>query len=225
MVAVAVMLSVGICSCKDDEKDNDTDSSEEWVDLGLPSGLLWAKCNLGALKPEQFGRYYAWGETETKGVYDWSTYKYCGGNNKILTKYCSNSSYGYRGFTDTLTVLQSSDDAAAVVLGEGARIPTYSDWNELRSNTTSIWTYENEVFGMRFTANNGKSIFLPAAGGQGDDGPFYAGSDGLYWTSFIVMDNPAAAWTFRFYMGSQYMDDFHRAYGFTIRAVRPARKH
>ena len=83
-----------------------------YVDLGLPSGTLWATCNVGADTPEGYGDYFAWGETQPKDVYNWSNYQYCNGSHDQLTKYCNNSSYGYNGFTDNLTTLQPGDDAA-----------------------------------------------------------------------------------------------------------------
>ena len=84
----------------------------EWVDLGLPSGTLWATCNVGANAPEEYGDYFAWGETAPKDYYDWSTYKWCKGSYNTMTKYCTNSSYGYNGFTDGKTELDPEDDAA-----------------------------------------------------------------------------------------------------------------
>ena len=72
------MAATLLASCdKDDNKPDNPESAVEWVDLGLPSGLLWAKCNLGATAPEEYGDYFAWGETSTKEVYNWSTYRYC----------------------------------------------------------------------------------------------------------------------------------------------------
>ena len=72
----------------------------EWVDLGLPSGTLWATCNVGANAPEEYGDYFAWGETEPKEVYSWTNYKWCNGDYNTMTKYCSNSDYGANGFVD-----------------------------------------------------------------------------------------------------------------------------
>ena len=96
----------------------------DYVDLGLPSGILWATCNVGATVPEDYGDYFAWGETESKTNYGWNTYQYCMGNLSLLTKYCNNSSYGYNGFTDNLTILEPSDDATTVNLGADWRMPT-----------------------------------------------------------------------------------------------------
>lgn len=111
--------------------------SHDYVDLGLPSGLLWATCNVGADNPEDYGDYFAWAETEPKSVYNWSTYKYCdGGYYYKLTKYCTRSDFGNNGFTDNLTVLLPEDDAATANWGNGWRMPTENEWRELIDNTT-----------------------------------------------------------------------------------------
>ena len=229
MVMLA-MLSAGICSCEKENNGNNSGenggetpgggTSEAWVDLGLPSGRLWATCNLGATKPEEYGDYYAWGETTPKEVYDWSTYEYCNGGNSQLTKYCNNSSYGYNGFTDTLTVLKDMDDAATAKLGSGARMPTQADWDELISNTTSEWITVNDVSGRKFTAANGKSLFLPAAGGRWDGSLINAGSNGYYWSTSLYTDFPSYAWNCNFNSGDVGMYDGNRNGGHTVRAVR-----
>ena len=100
----------------------------EYVDLGLPSGLLWATCNVGANAPEGFGDYFAWGETASKDNYDWSTYQHCNGSGSTLTKYCNDSSSGYNGFTDILTTLLPEDDAATAIWGDAWRMPTAEEW-------------------------------------------------------------------------------------------------
>ncbi len=136
-------------------------NNHEYVDLGLPSGTLWATCNIGTTTPEGYGDFFAWGETEPKTIYDWSTYKYCNGGNFELTKYCHKSNYGYNGYTDELTVLLPEDDAATVKWGGEWRTPTLEDCNELLDNTTCIWAKKNGVLGRLFIADNGCSIFLP----------------------------------------------------------------
>ncbi len=95
------------------------------VDLGLPSGTLWSAYNIGAVVPEEYGGYYAWGEITTKTPpYEWSNYQYCKGSYNKLTKYCNNSNYGYNGFTDSRTVLDwDGDDVADAEWGEYYRMP------------------------------------------------------------------------------------------------------
>ena len=190
-----------------------------WVDLGLPSGLLWATCNLGATSPDGYGDYYAWGETATKDVYGWSTYKYCNGT--TMTKYCNNSSYGYNGFTDNLTTLEAMDDAAAQKLGAGARMPTAAEWRELIYNTTAEWTQVNGVNGRKFTAANGNSLFLPAAGVRDGSGLYNAGLIGFYWSSSLYGSYyPGDAWGFNFNPDDQGMGNSGRYIGLSVRAVR-----
>ena len=192
----------------------------EYVDLGLPSGTLWATCNVGADTPEDYGDYFAWGETQLKDTYTWSTYQYCNGSYNTLTKYCSNSSYGYNGFTDDLTTLLPEDDAATANWGSGWRMPTKEEWEELLDNTTVTWTTQNGVNGRLFTASNGNSLFLPAAGYRSSSSLYGAGSYGNYWSSSLITDYPIYAWGFYFYSGSYYMNGGNRYYGQSVRPVR-----
>ena len=108
----------------------------DYVDLGLPSGTLWATCNVGADSPEDYGDYFAWGETQPKDTYDWSTYQYCNGSYNTLTKYSVEffdswyeqyTNYGYNGFIDNLTTLLPEDDAATANWGADWRMPTKKD--------------------------------------------------------------------------------------------------
>lgn len=193
-----------------------------YVDLGLPSGTLWATCNVGADTPEGYGDYFAWGETQPKTTYNWITYRYCNGSSDQLTKYCSNSSYGYNGFTDNLTVLQPNDDAATANWGSGWCMPTEAQWRELCQNTTATWTTQNGVNGRLFTASNGSSLFLPAAGCRWLDGLYDAGSDGNYWSSSLYTSLPGGAWYFNFNSGSTCMGYCNRILGPSVRAVRSA---
>ena len=193
----------------------------EWVDLGLPSGLLWAKCNLGATKPEEYGDYYAWGETSTKEVYTWETYKYCTAVDeevwvKTLSKYNTDSEYGT---PDHLTTLQPSDDVATQKLGNGARMPTETEWRELIANTTSEWTTENGVYGRKLTASNGKSLFFPAAGYRLGSEFHYAGEFGSYCSSSLYADIPYYAWHFFFNSDYHLVDGRYRQCGLSVRAV------
>ena len=191
-----------------------------YVDLGLPSGLLWATCNVGADNPEDYGDYFAWGETQPKNTYNWSTYQYCNGNYNTLTKYCNNSSYGYNGFTDNLTTLLPEDDAATANWGADWRMPTEEEWEELYNNTTCVWTTQNGVNGRLFTATNGSSLFLPAAGYRNGSSLNLAGNSGHYWSSSLDTGGPYSA--LHFDIHSDYYDMFegYRSNGNTVRAVR-----
>lgn len=139
-----------------------------YVDLGLPSGTLWATYNVGANAPEDYGDYFAWGEIVPKDCCGMNNYQHWINDNR-LTKYNNNSNYGYNGFTDTLTTLLPEDDAATTNWGAGWRTPTMGEWQELLDNTTTTWTTSNGVYGRLFTATNGETLFMPAAGFHVDE--------------------------------------------------------
>jgi hypothetical protein len=197
-----------------------TVNNNVYVDLGLPSGLLWATRNVGATTPEGYGDYFAWGETQPKDTYNWSTYRYATGDSNGLTKYCNKSSDGYNGFTDNLTTLLPEDDAAMANWGDGWRMPTQAEFQELIDNTTVTWTTQNGVNGSLFTATNGNSLFLPAAGYHSDSGLDGAGSGGGYWSSLRHTDSPRYAWLLLFNSVICVMSTEPRYEGFTVRPVR-----
>ena len=196
-----------------------TYGGHNYVDLGLPSGTLWATTNVGANSPEDYGGYYAWGETETKDEYTWSNYRYCNGSESTLTKYCNNASYGDGGFTDTHTVLDASDDAATASWGSDWRMPTNDEFEELISNCTITWTTQNSVNGRLFTGPNGNSIFLPAAGIYSDSELDYVGSNGLYWSSSLNTNYANYAWQLSSSSNSYSMVYGNRYYGQSVRPV------
>lgn len=138
------------------------------VDLGLPSGIRWASCNIGATTPEGYGYYFAWGETDSKKDYSWATYKYANVGEFYhykFTKYCTDASSGDNGFIDNKTVLEPEDDAATANWGDVWRMPTDAEWTELREQCTWTWTAQNGMNGYQVASKtNGNSIFLPAAG-------------------------------------------------------------
>ncbi len=190
-----------------------------YVDLGLPSGTKWAICNVGATTPEAYGDYFAWGETTPKNYYDWSTYKYCKGSETTFTKYCTQSNYGYKGFTDNKTTLDLVDDAARVNWGGKWRIPSHDQFEELRTHCTWIWTTQNGVNGYKVTSkSNGKSIFLPAAGYRDGTSFYRIGSYGYYWSGLLTSSQ---YYSRGFYFLSGYVgwDYYNRSRGFTVRAV------
>lgn len=212
----------------------------EYVDLGL--SVKWATFNVGATKPEEYGDYYTWGETEPyyeagyaqkfphwkEGKfegYSWSTYKW-GSYNK-MTKYCSKSNCGNEGFTDNKTTLDAADDVAHVKWGGNWRMPTMAEQDDLLNNCTWTWyssgnTKYNGVAGYEVTSNiegyTDRSIFLPAAGYYNDTSFYFAGSNGYYWSSSLSTGSPNYAWVLKFY------DDYYRANGYSRNSglsVRP----
>ena len=191
----------------------------EYVDLGL--SVKWATCNVGATKPEEYGHYFAWGETQPKTDYSWSTYKY-GTDYNQLTKYCNDSSYGKDGFTDSKTVIDPADDAATANWGGKWRMPTYAEIDELFNNCTWEWTERNGVYGRVATSNvNGNSIFLPAAGFRNGANLYLAGSWGYYWSASLYDYLPYGAFYLYFNSDYQGWDYYDRYYGRTVRAVCP----
>lgn len=162
----------------------------EYVDLGL--SVKWATFNVGASKPEEYGNYYAWGETETKSTYNWSTYKWCNGSSTTLTKYNNSSSYGT---VDNKTTLDASDDVAHVKWGGNWRMPTKAEYDELlnSNNCTWTWTMQNGVIGYRVTSKKtgytNKSIFLPAAGWYNSSG--YNTEKCVYWSKSLSIPQGA----------------------------------
>ena len=167
------------------EKKTEEEQELEYVDLGLPTGTLWATCNVGAESPEEYGEYFAWGETEPKGNYNWDSYKFCMGMSNTITKYCTDGSYSLDGFTDGLTELLPEDDAATANWGSDWQTPSIDQWQELYdvNYTTAEWIWQNGVRGSKITSNtNGKSIFLPATGCRYGDELYKAGEQGIYWT-------------------------------------------
>lgn len=220
-VAALMLIMIIAAGCKKEKV------GQVYVDLGLPSGTLWATCNVGASVPEEYGDYFAWGETSTKAKYNWSNYKYCkNGYSRDLTKYCDNPEDGYRGFTDGLTELQLGDDAASVKWGSEWRIPSRSQWEELYQNTTVTYTDLNGVSGLLFVANNGNSLFLPAAQSKLEDeieDP-HSGT-GRYWTSSLNTYSSGTAFRFTFHKNGSYAVsglDSPRSRGQSIRPVRSA---
>lgn len=201
-----------------EQEDGDTsvltgkENGHDWVDLGLPSGLKWATCNVGATKPENYGDYYAWGETETKETFSWSTYKY-GSDYDAITKYCTDS---YRGTVDNKTTLEAADDAATQNWGSNWRMPTEDEWEELSDYCTWTWT----IRGYEVKSSNGNSIFLPAAGRRYDGELEYAHSEGNYWSSSLSTDVSFNASIMFFGSGFRWVNiGEKRYYGRSVRPV------
>ena len=200
----------------------------EYVDLGLPSGTLWATCNVGASSPEEYGDYFAWGETEPKSDFSWEKYKFrVSGDtwsNIVLSKYVTDSSYGT---LDNKDVLDPSDDAATMNWGSIWRMPTDDDWTELRNaqNCTWEWTTKNGVYGSMVTSiRNGNSVFLPAGGWRNGSSlsDSNLGRVGCYWSSTLTI-GPYSAYTMYFLGGGTTISPHHggtnRPFGLSVRPV------
>ena len=192
------------------------------VDLGLPSGLKWASCNVGATKPEEFGDHFSWGETAPKKAYTWSTYKWGNGDwdaSENLSKY--NTDYN-NGTVDNNIMLLPEDDAAQANWGGGWRMPTDDNWTELRLYCTWTWTdnYEGTGVAGYIVSGNVNSIFLPATGHMEDEYLLDPGVNCGYWSSNLDPDNPAYAW-FVYFEDSGYFDRSRgtRSYGYSVRPV------
>lgn len=198
------------------------------VDLGLPSGLKWASFNLGATAPEEYGDYFAWGETEPhytslnpltwkdgKNGYTWATYKWCEGSYNTQTKYCINSAFGS---VDNKTVLDPEDDAAHVNWGGTWRMPTDEEWTELRTECTWEWTSQNGAYGRLVTGPNNNSIFLPAAGSWFETDLEDVDAVDNYWSSSLSSDSSDYGWC----AYSDFYSFFHISYcRFFGQSVRP----
>lgn len=204
-----------------------TPSPVEYVDLGLPSGLKWAKCNLGAPKPSEPGDHYAWGETDPKAEYTWATYKWMQAGQseaKYITKYTIadgetggiwyDSSGAFIG--DNKTTLVAADDAATAKLGSPWRMPTIDEFQELIDKCTWTWTTQDGVNGYQVDGPNGNAIFLPA--GYLVIGSYRAG---YYWSSSLSTTESDCAYSLDLNSDRYFIARTYRYFGCTVRPVRP----
>ncbi len=200
-------------------------SKHDYVDLGLPSGTLWATCNVGADSPEAFGDYFAWGETkpqqavdENQDTYGWKTYAF--GKRRHLTKYCTDSYYGENEMVDNKTTLEICDDAAYINWGGKWRMPTKNEVEELLEACTWTWTTVNGVNGHEVKGPNGNSIFLPAAGAYARSEFKGNGIVGAYWSSSLVEEDTDEATCMAFYGEEYESNSMDRYMGMTVRPVK-----
>ena len=204
------------CTINDNGVKRHFHNGFEYVDLGLPSGTLWAKCNLGAEKETDSGLYFAWGETKGhkdpsgEKKFTWNDYKF--GDYENLTKYNS----------DEKEVLELEDDAAHVNMGGNWRMPTNDDFKELVENTVNEWAEVDGVKGRKFINKNDKSkwVFLPAAGFCINGSLGGSGSYGYYWSSSLVSSLVRYAYSMYFYSSSVLWQGYnYRRCGFSVRGV------
>lgn len=215
MAAILCLIAMPVVSAcsNDDMSDLQT---HEYVDLELPSGTLWATCNVGAEKPEEPGYHFAWGEVVEKDTCGWGNYKWCKGTLDTMIKYCVESK---RGTVDGLSELVPEDDAATVFWGKEWKTPTKEQLAELYDTSLCTWTWikMNGTNGYMVTSKkNGKSIFLPAAGYIGDKA-IEVDEDGYYWSSTL---GDEGAFIIGFEYGNIYFYGSYRCYGQSVRAVR-----
>lgn len=196
-----------------------TANTNENIDLGLPSGTLWAVRNIGALEDYDSGTYFAWGETSDKDVYGWESFKHAEGSFNTMTKYCNNASYGR---VDNKYILDDEDDAAHVILGEKWHIPSSKEFNELIDFCNWKWKCRNEKYGWEVTGPNGNRIFLPAAGAYSSYRLANVNESGRYWCS--DMDTTHTAFGLRFNNMTYEIVDDTKFYGRPIRPVFSLKK-
>lgn len=221
-------ISMSLVACNNDDNEESPEiidrSPAQAIDLGLPSGTLWASCNVGATKPEEYGDYFAWGETQGynsgKRDFSWSTYKWCNGSSSSMTKYCDKGSYGNKGFTDNKNELDLEDDAAYVNWGSQWRMPSKEQQDELREKCTWTWTTCKGTKGYLVKGKNGNSIFLPAAGWCDGTSLGNADSNGVYWSRSLYTSIPNGACYLYFYSGDVGWSGGNRYCGQSVRPVR-----
>ncbi len=193
-------------------------NGHECVDLGLPSGTLWATCNLGAASPADCGDYFAWGEAATKAIYNWDTYVWYKGDRGIV---------GYSK-QDNKVGLGAADDAVTANWGSAWRMPTFEEIQELLNEEHCTWTWVARTNSKGEPINgyevkskaNGNSIFLPAAGYRYGSSLFDACCGGYYWASSLYLSYPYGAYCLAFGPEERNWDWYGRGIGHPVRAVR-----
>lgn len=207
----SLLLTFGIVACEPYEiEESDVPCAQghvHAVDLGL--SVKWACCNVGADSPEDFGGYYAWGETEEKTYYEDPTYKWLNDSTGVYLKYNEE---------DGKTIVEPVDDAANVVMGEGWRMPTKAEMQELIDKCTWVWTKVNGVKGY-MVSRNGNSIFLPAAGSYNEINLMFDGVRGCYLTSTLFPEDIDMNCCMGFNEKAHYPINDYRSKGHTIRPV------
>ncbi len=198
-------------------------NGHEGVDLGLPSGTIWAACNVGATAPQKYGDYFAWGETQAKSRYDWTeagdyqwgVYDWTDKTNRGMTKYNN---------TDGKEVLDAEDDVATVLWGAPWRMPNTWDVHELNTECTWTWTMFKGVYGYMVTGKNGNSIFLPAAGYQYvSEFDMFLQSNGYYWSDGLSSSSHGPRYASMMYFHPddhpQWPVNLDRCVGLSVRPV------
>lgn len=216
---ITLLISVYLAGEENTPQTN-MENGHEYVDLGL--SVKWATLNVGARFYDEYGDYFAWGETFPKSDYSWKTYKWCSNSSyHQLTKYNYNTNGGE---VDYKNVLDPEDDAAHVNWGGTWRMPTHAELHELREKCNWEWLSQNGLFGYNVVSKvNGNSIFLPAAGCYYNHSIYEVGERGYYWSNTLCSD--ASEFAYRLNFESENVYDFYGGlrgeYGFCVRAVCP----
>ena len=198
-------------------------NGHSYVDLGLPSGLKWAKCNVGATSETDYGDYFMWGSTtpNTADECNWSKAPFNNGSDSYNEGYFNAHKSEW---LDSKNNLKPEFDAARAIMKGDWRMPTKAEWQELLNNTNKEWTQVNGVNGYKFTSKKegyqNNSIFIPAAGYCDVGSVYNVGNNGNVWSSSLNASNPDGAWGLGFDSGNCYMGYGNRYYGLSVRGVR-----
>ncbi len=187
--------------------------AQQPVDMGL--SVQWGDRNVGAASPQEYGGFYAWGETMEKETYNWMTYRFCEGSPHRLSRYCPLALWGQ---VDSRTRLEAGDDVATCICGPGWRMPTSAEWESLLSSCDWSWSAPQQGYVVR-SRTTGKEIFLPAGGFRIQGDHHYFGIDGLYWAADVVEDLPYDAYRVYFSNYFRYLSYAQRYFGFLVRPV------
>ena len=193
----------------------------EYVDLGLPSGLKWAKCNVGATSETDYGDYFQWGSTEpnTADECTWADAPFNNGLDSYNEEYFTTHKSEWLDSKDNL---KPEFDAATQIMGGDWRMPTEAEIKELIDYTTNKWftNYNSTgVKGRKFTGSNGNSIFIPAAGNRYGGSVSLVGYDGYIWSSSLYAPHPTYAWYLHLSSGKCGMENYSRCNGHSVRGV------
>lgn len=233
---ITAITALWLAACDDDgitpiDQNTDDQNSENWdipydssgtagghtyVDIG--TSVLWSACNIGGTHPLMPGTYFAWGETTPKETYTWDTYKHCDAKHR-LTKYNYQKESGSKGMTDDIYTLTPEDDAAVQNWGEGWRMPTKEEFDELRSQCTWEWIKTENTNYYKVTGPSGKSILLPACGCIKNTKRIMNKDNGCLWSSSISDNIPEHGCELTQYATGYWTGSADRFYGEPIRPV------
>lgn len=221
MTALTATAQTGCCGSADCKNPAAQSAvmigGHRFVDLQLPSGLLWAETNVGAAEPTACGQLFAWGETQPKNDCSQETYRY-GTDYEKPEKYNA---------ADRKTLLDANDDAASTAWGAPCRMPTDKEFEELSDEANCTWTWvkipvagADSVAGFEVkSVRNGHTLFLPAAGARNGKETVLQGENGAYWTKSLNPDNCGDALTFSYYFANYRLYSNARYIGSSVRPV------